>query len=111
MCGTPTTLPLADVSSSGCACCSPQESQTTRAATAEAVFTTDFAVTGLTCGSCASRVSTAVGSLDSVTGVQLDLVAGGTSTLRVNSDTTLRDAEVVSAVERAGYHVVSRVAS
>lgn len=42
-----------------------------------------FAVSGMTCGHCAGAVSSELQALDGVTEVGVDLVAGGTSTVRV----------------------------
>lgn len=82
----------------------------TEVGTAETTSTADFAVTGLTCRSCAARVSAAVSTLDGIEGVKLDLVAGGTSTLSISSRTPLRDADVVTAVEQAGYQIARSTA-
>ena len=102
--GTPTTLPLAETSSSGCACCAPQEKSIPAAAPAGTI-TTDVSVTGLTCGSCASRVSTAVGGLDGVDDVRVELVAGGTSTVSLSSSAPLQEDDIIAAIEQAGYQV------
>lgn len=107
MCGTPTTLPLAETSSSGCACCAPQEESVPAAAPA-GLTTSDFSVTGLTCGSCASRVSTAVGGLEGVDNVRVSLVAGGSSTLSVSSSAPLQEDDIIAAVEQAGYRVTTQ---
>jgi len=66
-----------------------------------------FGVAGLTCGSCASRVTTAVGAIDDVTDVQIDLVSGGTSTITILSNQPIPSAAVRSAVEQAGYQLIS----
>lgn len=106
MCGTPTTLPLAETSSSGCACCAPQE-KSVPAAAPEGTTTADFSVTGLTCGSCASRVSTAVGSLEGVDAVRVSLMAGGTSTVSISSSTPLQEDDIMAVIEQAGYRVTA----
>ncbi|NOJ61616.1 heavy metal-associated domain-containing protein [Arthrobacter sp. 260] len=104
MCGTSSDLPLTDTSSSGCACCAPQDSET-QTAPATGNISASFGVAGLTCGSCASRVTSAVGEIDDVTDVQIDLVSGGTSTVTVLSNQAVPAAAVRSAVEQAGYQL------
>jgi copper chaperone CopZ len=64
--------------------------------------TQTFAVTGMTCGHCAGAVTDELRSLDGVTDVQVDLVAGGTSTVRVTADTPLADTQVAEALDEAG---------
>ncbi len=70
--------------------------------------TQTFPVTGLTCGHCVSAITSEVSALPGVTGVQIDLVAEGTSTLSVTADKTLTDAEVAAALDEAGeYQLVT----
>jgi copper chaperone CopZ len=64
--------------------------------------TTAFKVTGLTCEHCANAVTEELGNLDGVSGVQVDLVAGGTSTVTVTSATVLNEQEVAAALDEAG---------
>ena len=106
MCGTSSELTLTDTSSSGCACCAPQDSKAKTVPQAGSI-SASFGVAGLTCGSCASRVSSAVGGIDDVTDVQIDLVSGGTSTVTVYSNQVVPSAAVRSAVEQAGYQLLS----
>lgn len=68
--------------------------------------TTDFGVTGLTCNHCVMTVSRAVALVPGVTGVSIDLVANGESTLHVESDTAIEVATVAEAVDGAGYELV-----
>lgn len=65
--------------------------------------TTTYTVTGMTCAHCVSSVSTEVGRIPGVTGVQVDLTSG---TLTVTSDQPVDDAAVHAAVDEAGYQVV-----
>ncbi|MHA7284406.1 heavy-metal-associated domain-containing protein [Arthrobacter sp. TMS2-4] len=67
----------------------------------------DFALIGLTCGSCASRVSGAVTALEGVSNVRIDLVPGGTSTLSVISAEPVNSSAIASAVEKAGYRLLT----
>ena len=46
----------------------------------------DLPVSGMTCGHCVSAVTEEIGKLDGVTGVEVDLVAGGTSRFRGQHD-------------------------
>jgi copper chaperone len=68
--------------------------------------TTDFGVTGLTCNHCVMTVSRAVALVPGVTGVSIDLVANGESTLHVESDSAMDVAAVAEAVDGAGYELV-----
>lgn len=70
--------------------------------------TQTFPVTGMTCGHCVSAVTSEVGALPGVTDVQVDLVADGTSTVRVTADEALTDAAVAAALDEAGeYQLVT----
>ena len=68
--------------------------------------TTDFTVTGMTCNHCVMTVSRAVAAVPGISGVSIDLVANGESTLHVDSADTVDENSVAEAVEAAGYHVV-----
>ncbi|GAA2027990.1 heavy-metal-associated domain-containing protein [Terrabacter terrae] len=68
--------------------------------------TTSYLVTGMTCGHCASAVSSEISQLPGVTGVNVNLVAGGTSTVTVTSAAPLPKAEIATALDEAGdYHL------
>jgi copper chaperone CopZ len=64
--------------------------------------TQTFNVTGMTCGHCAGAVTSELKALDGVNDVDVDLVAGGTSTVTVTSEAPLEEAKVVGALEEAG---------
>jgi len=65
-------------------------------------------VTGMTCGHCAGAVTDELTALPGVTEVNVDLAAGGTSTVTVTSDAPLRDEQVVGALDEAGdYHLAT----
>jgi copper chaperone len=66
----------------------------------EAVYT----VSGMSCDHCVHAVSTEVGALTGVTGVDVDL---GSGQVKVVSDRPLDDGVVRAAVEEAGYQVTS----
>ncbi len=67
--------------------------------------TQTFTVTGMTCGHCAGAVTSELQSLDGVSDVNVDLVAGGTSRVTVTSEQPLDDGAFRAAVEEAGYEV------
>jgi len=64
--------------------------------------TQTFPVTGLTCAHCVGAITSEVGAVPGVTNVQIDLVTGGTSTLRVTADKTLTEADLAAALDEAG---------
>ena len=65
--------------------------------------TTTYRVTGMTCEHCVRAVTDEITDLDGVTAVTVDLVAGGTSTVTVESEHALDDAAIAAAVDEAGY--------
>ncbi|PPJ01649.1 cation-transporting ATPase [Nocardia nova] len=66
--------------------------------------TSTYTVTGMTCGHCAASVQKEIGKIDGVTSVDVDLASGR---IQVESAAPLTDAEVVAAVDEAGYQVAS----
>ena len=64
--------------------------------------TQNFDVVGLTCGHCASAVTEELSALDGVSAVTVDLVAGGTSAVTVETSRELTPAEVSAALDEAG---------
>ena len=110
---TTRTLPLleeqsADDGGCGCGCSAAEASSTPTSATTsstdeENLMTThSYAVSGMTCGHCAGAVSSELEALDAVTDVQVELVAGGTSTVTVTSTRPLDETQVNAALEEAG---------
>jgi len=67
--------------------------------------TTTLPVTGMTCGHCVQAVTTELTALPGVSGVAVELVNGGVSTVTVTSEGPLDDDAVRAAVEEAGYDV------
>ncbi len=59
----------------------------------------------MTCEHCVRAVTSELSELDGVRSVQVELVAGGTSTVTVTSEAILPDADVAAAVEEAGYEL------
>ena len=71
--------------------------------------TTTYLVSGMTCGHCVSAVTEEIGKLEGVTGVtgvKVDLVAGGRSRVTVTSTAPLSLTAVRAAVDEAGYELV-----
>ena len=65
--------------------------------------TATYQVTGMTCGHCVSAVTEELAALPGVRDVDVDLDAGGVSTVRVRSEAPLDVAQVAAAVDEAGY--------
>lgn len=69
--------------------------------------TTDFAVTGLTCGHCVAAVTEELTALDGVTAVTVDLHPEAVSTVSVTADPAVSDDQVAAALEEAGDYVLT----
>ena len=68
--------------------------------------TQTFPVTGMTCGHCVGAVTSELEQIPGVTGVTVDLVAGGISSVSVASDVPLSEPDVAAALDEAGdYHL------
>ena len=63
----------------------------------------NYIVTGMTCGHCATAVQGEVSKLPGVSRVEVDLATGG---VRVTSDAPLEAQELRAAVEEAGYQLI-----
>ncbi|GAA2511650.1 heavy metal-associated domain-containing protein [Pilimelia columellifera] len=68
-------------------------------------ITTTYAIDGMTCGHCVSAISAALGELDGVSAVAVDL---GAKSATVTSDRPLDVESVREAVDDAGYELVSQ---
>lgn len=64
--------------------------------------TTEYTVTGLTCGHCVNAVKEEIGEIAGVTTVNVDLVSGGESTVTVTSEEDLSREDVAAAIKEAG---------
>ena len=62
-----------------------------------------YLIEGMTCEHCVKAVTSELSGLDGVTRVEVDLTAGGTSTVVVTSEQTLPREAVAAAVDEAGY--------
>ena len=67
---------------------------------------TTYQVSGMTCAHCVTAVTEEISQLSGVTAVVVDLTPGGTSAVRVSSDTALDPDAVREAVDEAGYELV-----
>ncbi len=65
--------------------------------------TSTYRVTGMTCDHCVTAVTEELSALPGVRDVQVALVTGGTSDVRVVSETPLAENAVREAVDEAGY--------
>jgi len=68
--------------------------------------TTTVRVAGMTCGHCVQAVTDELTAMGGVQEVEVQLVAGGTSTVTLTSDQALDGGAVRAAVEEAGYELV-----
>ncbi|MET3919446.1 cation transporter [Arthrobacter sp. UYEF20] len=71
---------------------------------------TSVSVSGMTCGHCVSSVSEELEALAGVEKVDVDLNAGGVSTVTITSTAALSASEIGEAVAEAGYMVVANEA-
>ncbi len=62
--------------------------------------TTEYTVTGMTCGHCETHVREEVEQIAGVTGIEVSAQSGK---LVITSDAELSDADVLAAVDEAGY--------
>jgi copper chaperone len=83
--------------------------ETKRSNTMSPVSTT-VNVSGMTCGHCVSSVSEELEALEGVEAVDVDLNAGGISTVTITSAKALSRSEIGEAVAEAGYLVVANEA-
>jgi copper chaperone CopZ len=67
-------------------------------------------VSGMTCGHCVSSVSEELEALAGVEKIDVDLNAGGISTVMITSDAELSSSEIGEAIAEAGYLVVANEA-
>lgn len=65
--------------------------------------TTEYQVTGMSCGHCESAIRAEVSEIAGVTGIE---VSAQTGRLAVTSEQPVDDAAVIAAVDEAGYTAV-----
>lgn len=66
--------------------------------------TATYTVSGMTCEHCVAAVRGEVGSVEGVTGVEVELATG---TVTVASDGPIDPAAIAAAVDEAGYEVTA----
>ncbi|MCO1338917.1 heavy metal transporter [Kocuria polaris] len=69
--------------------------------------TLTVSISGMTCGHCVASVTEEIEAIAGVDSVDIDLNAGGTSTVTITSVGDLNEAEVSEAVAEAGYTLIS----
>ena len=74
------------------------------------IISTKVHVSGMTCGHCVSAVSEELEALAGVEEIEIDLNAGGISTVTITSTQKLSPSEIGEAVAEAGYLVVANEA-
>ena len=67
---------------------------------------TTYAVSGMSCGHCKATLTKAIGELDGVDGVEVDLEGGHVT---VTSAAEPDDALIAETVDEAGYELTGRV--
>jgi copper ion binding protein len=67
---------------------------------------TTYAVSGMSCGHCEATLTKVVGTLDGVSGVEVDL---GSGRVTVTTAAEPDDALIAEAVDEAGYELTGRV--
>lgn len=67
--------------------------------------TSEYGVTGMTCEHCVAAVTEELTALTGVQEVTIGLNVGGTSNVRVVSDSPLAESAVREAVDEAGYQL------
>ena len=74
---------------------------------AMSTVSTTVNVSGMTCGHCVSSVSEELEALSGVEKIDVDLNAGGISTVTITSSEALSSSEIGEAIAEAGYLVVA----
>ncbi|UPK74830.1 heavy-metal-associated domain-containing protein [Nocardioidaceae bacterium SCSIO 66511] len=70
-------------------------------------ITSNYTVTGMTCGHCVSSVTEEVTEVPGVVDVDVDLASGG---LKVTSNEPVAESTIREAVEEAGYQLAASTA-
>jgi copper chaperone len=73
-------------------------------------ISTKVSVSGMTCGHCVSAVTEELEALAGVEEIDIDLNAGGITTVTITSTQKLSPSEIGEAVAEAGYLVVANEA-
>jgi copper chaperone CopZ len=68
-------------------------------------ISTEYLVTGMTCGHCVASVIEGVSLLPGVSAVTVDLVVGAASTVHVTSAAEPAESDIRAAIDEAGYQL------
>ncbi|MBO3143609.1 heavy-metal-associated domain-containing protein [Dermatophilus congolensis] len=68
---------------------------------------TDITISGMTCGHCTSAVTSELLEVENISGVDIVLVAGGDSSVKITHEGPLDESAVRAAVAEAGDYSVS----
>jgi copper chaperone CopZ len=98
-------LGLTDANAS-CACCATDAAPTESFVVANSV-SAEVLVDGMTCGHCAQSVTKELAGIDGVSGVDVKLNVGGSSTVTVKSTAPIAAEQINAAIEEAGYSVTT----
>ena len=103
------------LSGGGCDCCAvdattmhPAVGRADAAAPDPQRNASEFGVEGMTCGNCVRHVTEELSEMYGVESVEVELVAGGVSTVTVHSSAHVDASAIAAAVAEAGYAVVPR---
>lgn len=66
----------------------------------------EYAVTGMTCDHCVKAVTSELLALPGISGVAVELVNGGASTVRIEATDEVTDDAIRAAVDEAGYQLI-----
>jgi len=105
---TDISAPAADACCGADGCCTPTgsaEAPGAASATAAGVAETTVLVDGMTCSHCVSAVSKELGSIEGVEDIEVALVPGGASTVRIASSAPLSAEAIAAAIDAAGYSI------
>ncbi len=70
--------------------------------------TATYRVAGMTCAHCVGAMTSELAALPEVTAVEVELHAGGTSTVTVTGNSPLSDSDVAAALDEDGdYHLTT----
>jgi copper chaperone CopZ len=98
-------LGLTDANAS-CACCATDVAPAESLVAVSAV-SAEILVDGMTCGHCAQSVTEELAGIDGVSGVDVKLNVGGSSTVTVTSTAPITVERLNAAIEEAGYSVTT----
>ncbi|MGW6703827.1 heavy-metal-associated domain-containing protein [Streptomyces sp. NPDC054956] len=91
-------------------CCSPNNTCSSGSAEGTVAlegFRTVYTVAGMTCGHCKATLTDAIGAIDGVSNVEVDLASGQVA---VTSANALDDQVIAGVVDDAGYEVTGHAA-